>query len=183
MAEVTILSNTYFVYADVDTANDYLAAAFHADAWSALTSDDTKAKALVTAARTIDRQCWKGTKTDSAQDGEWPRDDTGVDGVINGVTPQDVINASIEMALAFVDGSELQNEATIEQRIQQLKAGSVSLTFFRGIDGTQQRFPQIIMELLRKYLCGYGDDVGGPITSGTGGTSISNKEYGYSRGI
>lgn len=183
MPQLTILSNTYFVYADVDTANDYLAAAFHADAWNALTNETTKAKALVTAARTIDRQNWKGTKTSDAQDGEWPRDNTGVDGVVDGVTPQDVIDASIEMALAFVDGSELQNEATIEQRIQQLKAGSVSLTFFRGIDGTQQRFPQIIMELLRKYLVGYGDELAGPSSSGTEGTSISNKEYGYSRGL
>ena len=183
MVDIVVGSNTYFSYLSIADADDYLLAAVHGATWQALSDDDAKARALITATRTIDRQEWKGTKTSDSQAGDWPRDSVGVDGVTDGVTPQDVLDATAEIALALVDGSELQNEATIEQRVQNLKAGSVSLTFFRGIDGTQQRFPQIIMELLRKYLVGFGDDINAPCSSGTSGSSSTGKNYGYNDGL
>lgn len=179
MVQVLIDSMTYNSYATVETADDYLDAAFHADAWRALTDSDKKAMALVTATRTLDRQRWKGEKTDEDQPLAWPRTGTGVEGVEDDVIPQNIIDACIEMALALVQGSDFQDVQNTSQKIQTMKAGSVSLTFFRGADGTPVRFPQIIQELLRDYLEGLSSSLG-TSSSGTDGKTISNNDYGYS---
>lgn len=61
MAIVTIASVDYEVYADVATADAYLAADLRLNAiWSAATADD-KARAMVTATRLLNRQSWQGT--------------------------------------------------------------------------------------------------------------------------
>lgn len=182
MVAILIGSTSYDSYASVDTADDYLNAASHGATWRALSDNDDKARYLVTATRLLDRQYWKGTKTSSSQALDWPRSNTGIDGVTDSVIPTDIINASIELALALLDGSEVQNEQTTEQKIQNLKAGSVSLTFFRGADGTPTRFPQIVQELLRDYLAGPGANLTS-VATGVSGETISNDDYGYTEGI
>lgn len=146
------------VYANIDTANKYLEAAFHADSWNALEGteeDETKAKLLVTATRILDRQLWAGTKTAEppTQTLQWPRTNTGVDGVTDDTIPTDIINASIELALSLLDGSEVQNEQNTLSKVRSMTAGSVSITNFRGIE-EEMRFPLIVTELIDKYLAG-----------------------------
>lgn len=159
---VTINSQNYDVYGDVPAADAYLDAASHATSWQAETDQTTKARLLVTATRMLDRQLWKGDKADAAQPLAWPRLNTGItpDPIVDGNgIPVDIINASFELALALMDGSEVQNQQTTRERFRSISAGSVSITNFRGIDDFPTRFPQIVQELLRNYLAGDGSTI------------------------
>lgn len=180
MATVNIDSNDYTTYATIEEADLYAAAAIHASGWRAA-DDTTKAMALVTATRLLDRQQWVGEKEDADQELAWPRVNTEVDGIEDDVIPTQVINASIEMAIALVDGATFQNDQTTAQAIQSLRAGSVSITYFRGAEGSPLRFPLIIDELLRGLLQGSGSSrISSAISTSTRcATSVTSKSFGF----
>lgn len=165
MEVVLIDSQPYDSYESVEGADAYLAAAIHATNWSSA-SDTTKAQALVTATRVLDRQRWA-----DAYDTQAERE--GVEAIMN---------ACSEMALALVDGSELQSEQSTAQKLQTIKAGSVSLTYFRGAEGRAYRFPLIVSELLRDYLAGSDLSIG-MTAAGTGGVSSTDDDFGHSGGL
>jgi len=172
------------VYADIDMADLYLQAAFHGDNWDAQ-SDDQKGKALVTATRLLDRQIWIGDKTYPDQELQWPRINTGIDevDVDSSAVPTDIVNASIEIALALVNGSTVQDDPNTTQKLSSLSAGSVSLVYYHGSDPTTpQRFPQIVYELTRKYLAGSTPAISG-VATGTDGCSITSKDFGVNQGF
>jgi hypothetical protein len=157
--EVVDLEEAVPVYAGVETADLYLSGATHGQSWFVL-DDDSKGRALVTATRTLDRQQWKGdlAETSPLQALDWPRINTGVVGVVDTEIPIDIIHASIEMALELSQGSSVQTETNVGQRIESLKAGSVAITYFGGASvSTTQRFPTIIDELISPYLLSAGD--------------------------
>lgn len=172
----------YEVYADLAMADAYMEFAFHGDTWRALTGttgDDSKERALVTATRLLNRQLWLGQLAVAGQELAWPRINTGVEGVTDTVIPPDIVTAAIEIALALVDGSEVQNEQNTGQKIQSLQAGSVGITFFRGAEGVALRFPLIVWELIKKYLTG-ASAIAGIIVSGTDGESVTRHDFGLS---
>lgn len=166
MPQVSIGSNLFTTYADVDEGNLYLSAAFHADAWRALDDDDTKARALVTATRILDRQKWR----------------TNYQTFAERLEVEAIVNASIELANYIVDGVDVQNDQNISQKIQELQAGSVSISYFRGAEGASLRFPLIVTELLKDYLM-IGTNAVSGVASGVDGESITNNDYGYTEGI
>lgn len=174
------LDSVFTVYADVEEADAYLDGSSHADNWRAITDDDTKARYLVTATRLLDRQLWAGDKTSEVQPLAWPRKNTGVTGVTDDTIPTDIISASIEMASALADGVDLQSQQNFLERVQSMSAGSVSITHFRGQD-VSTRFPQIIHELLRKYMSG-GTASYVPKSTGTDTETIFPIDLGYSTG-
>jgi len=183
MAEVDVGTETYEVYADLDTADLYAGAALHGTTYRDASNDD-KGRALTTATRTLDRQRWKGVKTDELQTLAWPRTNTGVEGVDVDEVPLNIINASIELAFALLDGSEVQNQQTTAERVRSMSAGSVSISHFRGIDNPT-RFPLIVQELIRDYLAGsLGVDEGFYATAeGIDDETSFPVEAGYLRGI
>lgn len=165
LSEVDVGGETFVVYADLDVANAYFAGAIHAANWSAAT-DTTKSQALVTATRILDRQKWiaaYGTQT------------------LRGVV-QAIQDASAEMALALVDGSDLQTEQTTGQKLQSIKAGSVSLSYFRGAEGRPHRFPVIVHELLRDYLAGADLSIS-MVATGVDAVSSTEDDFGHVEGI
>lgn len=150
------LDNEFTVYADVDEADAYLDGASHADAWRAITDDDAKARYLVTATRTLNRQNWKGDKVEITQPLAFPRvnmDVTPAPAVDENGIPVDIVSASIELALALAEGSDVQNQSSTVERVRSISAGSVSITNFRGVDDPT-RFPQIVQELIQPFLGG-----------------------------
>lgn len=182
--QVQILSELYYVYADLATANLYLNANFLATAWGDLT-DDQKGQLLVTATRLFDRQCWLGTKTDPVQPLQWPRSGTGIDGVEDNVIPDDIVNGCIEMAFAILDGNEAINQVVPgAQKIREQRAGSVSLSFFRNAEGDLRfdRFPLPVQELVQKYTCG-GTGVSGLSISGVDGQTVTDEDFGFNEGV
>ena len=181
--QVSLDTGDYNVYADLDTAEAYLGAAIHATTWNESDDDDAKGQALVTATRTLDRQLWAGSKTDAGQALQWPRTGTGVDGVTNDAVPTDIINATIELALSLMDGSEVQNEQNTLAKVRSMSAGSVSITNFRGIEEAL-RFPLIVQELINKYLAGgtISDTTFAPKAVGIDEETIFPVEVGFGTG-
>lgn len=185
--EIVDLGEGEPVYAGVDTADEYLDGAFHADNWRAL-DDDSKGRALITSTRTLDRQIWLGEKSNPAQALDWPRTNTGVAGVVDDQIPQDIIDASIELALSLTQGSNVQNVQSTDSNISSLRAGSAAITYFRGggNGGQPTRFPQIVWELVRPYVTGAGKGakVAAPATAfGTDKETVTNKDFGFTRGL
>jgi hypothetical protein len=184
------------VYADVEMADAYLNAAVHGQSWFAL-DDDTKGRALVSATRTLDRQSWKGDLADpvTPQALDWPRINTGIVGVVGTAIPEDIVDASIELALSLSQGSSVQTETNVAQKISSLKAGSVSISYFGGAEvTTTQRFPTIIDELLAPYLLSGGSSlgannfgstqgVGSGMAYGTDGVSETENDFGVTEGM
>lgn len=166
MQDVLIGSATYQSYASLSYADEYLAAALHADAdWSDAT-DDSKGRALVTMTRILDRQRWASGYATQAER-------AAVDGIVT---------ACIEGALALLAGSDFQSEQSTAQKLESLRAGSVTLTYFRGAEGVPHRFPQIVHELLRDYLAGSDQSLAGQAT-GTAGTSSTEDDFGHTGGL
>jgi hypothetical protein len=175
MAEVTIGSETYFVYADVPDADAYLEASVGeaADAWR--NADEvSKARALVSGTRAIDAQAWKGEKTDAGQEGAFPR--TGLtypDGsaVPSDEVPPEVVNASIELASMLNAGLPIYPAEARQTVARRLKAGSVEIENFRQF-GFLAIFPSAVMRLLGFWLAGAGGTgFGGSESFGTCGRS------------
>lgn len=166
MEAIIIDSAAYDSYRTVAQADEYLAASLHAGTdWSGST-DTTKGQALVTATRILDRQKWRADYDTQAER----------------LAVQAILDACCEMALALVQGSDFQSEQTTTQKLQTIKAGSVSLTYFRGAEGRPHRFPTIVNELLRDYLAG-SDATSYGKSFGTGGTSSTADDFGHSEPI
>jgi len=176
---VSVGGTEYDVYAAIADANSYLEAEVSAAAtkWrsASLTDNDTKARALVSATRLIDRQSWPGSKTDGDyQTLEWPRKGTGITGVDQDVIPQQIIDACILLAAEINNGSKVTSESTTDSRTKRLKAGSVEKEFFRELDGGT-RFPTAIEELLRGLRGGVG--LSGVVATGTDTCSDFRDRY------
>jgi hypothetical protein len=112
MPTVTINAVDYDVYADLDTADEFLAADFSADAWRAETDVDQKARADVTATRLLDRIRWAGEKTDPDQLHAFPR--TGITGLDEDTVPQPIIDASIVLAKLIHAGSSVDSQPSTQ---------------------------------------------------------------------
>lgn len=166
MEVIMIGSQPYDSYASLAYADQYLAASISGAAdWSAA-EESTREQALVTSTRVLDRQRWR-----PAYDTQAERE--GV---------QDIIDASVEMALALVQGSSLQTAQNTAQALQSIKAGSVALSYFRGAEGRALRFPLPVWELLRDYLAG-GDATFGAVASGTDGVTVTGANLGFTEGL
>lgn len=167
---VTIDGSEFDVFADVATADQYLAAEFSdaAAKWrdAAQTDADAKARALVSATRLLNRQQWPGSKTDEDQSLAWPRTGTGISGVEDAVVPQAIIDASILLAAEINNGANVISNDSTDDRIRSQQAGSVSISYFRDLDGGP-RFPTAVQELLLPYLSGGVSMVSGVLSYGT----------------
>lgn len=157
---------SHAAYGDTFDADEYLTFAQHASTTWSSASTTTKSVALATATRILDRQKWADSY--ATQDDRF--------------AVQAIRNACYEIALALLDGSDLQSEQTTAQKLQSIRAGSVSLTYFRGAEGRPHRFPTIVQELLRDYLAG-GTDLAYGQSFGTGGTSSTADDFGHSEPI
>lgn len=177
--DVLIGSAVYTSFVSLDDAEFYAVGATNFETWNALT-DDEKSRFLVSSTRTLDRQNWKGEKTDSDNVHEWPR--TGIAGVDDATLPVNIINATIELALALADGSTAQTQSGGETEVKRLKAGSVEIENFRRISDLTvvRRFPLIVTELIQELLKSSGI---GAKSSGTGKKSPFSKDFSLTDGF
>jgi hypothetical protein len=185
MPTVTINGVDYDVYADLPTAQAYLAAQITATAWNAA-DPTTQSQALVSMTRTLDRQLWQGAQTDGYETHAWPRtglyypDGTPVDPES---VPLALVDACCEGAAQLVDGSTLQDVANTFNYDKVIKAGSVSVEKFRQVDDAP-RFPQVVQELIGFWLGGDSSNIPvGARSTGTGGRSIMGEKYDVNRGF
>lgn len=188
MSTVEIQSQVYDVYADVQEATLYIQAAFNGATWIAA-DELVKKQSLVAASRVFDRTCWLGDPAGlSAQALAWPRINTGIAGVADDVIPQDIIDGAIELALAMVNGSSVETNATPNaQQLEIIKAGSVMLQYFRGaesINAALDRFPLPVMEYVKQYMCGAAAQLTGIATGTTSSErSVTGDNFGWNEGL
>jgi len=154
--EITIDEVAYFAYADVPTADAYLAADSNAAAWRAA-DDITKQRALITATRILDRQSWKSDLDQASR-----------------ALLEPIVHATAELAAQLVAGYDAANRQHTGQAVRRQKAGSVEIEYFRGAEGSPLRLPLPVWELIKPYLAGASAALGGSIAYGTDGCSIAD---------
>ncbi len=180
MPTVTIGSNSYAVYSSLDYANKYLAGDFTATKWRAETDDDVLKRALISAARLLDRQVWPGTKEDADQLEAWPR--TGVSGVEDGEIPQQIIDANALLAKYIHEGSSVETSTSTANNTRRLKAGSAEIEYFFPLtNGT--RLPLPVQELLAGLLGTGGAVIAAAQSFDTDRCSSADDNYGRSAPI
>lgn len=179
MATVTIGAVDYQVYSDLDYANEFLAADFTAAAWRAEEDEDQLGRALVSAARLLDRQVWPGDKEESDQLTAWPR--TGVSGVEDGEIPQQLIDANALLAKFIHEGSSVETSSSTANNVRRQAAGSVSIEYFYPTSGT--RLPLPVSELLAGLLGGSGSIISPAQSFDTCRPSSADDNYGHTVGF
>lgn len=174
---VTIGSTEYDVYADITTADQYLAAESGATAWRDEADETVKARALVSATRLIDRQQWPGERYEADQPLAWPRSGTGLSGVEDTVIPQEVIDATCVLASMIVAGVDVTGTpSTTAGSIKRQQAGSVSIEYFGDFSTTGTRLPLQVTEILAP-LFGSTSFAGGARAHGTDACSDFSRGY------
>jgi hypothetical protein len=182
MPTVIIGGETFEVYEDVAAIDAYMEGSPSSSgaAWRAQTDEDEKARAAVGATRYLNRLPWLGEKAAESQTLEWPR--TGITDVDEAVTPEKVLEAFYELAGLINAGEPIGDTpgfAAAEAR--RLKAGSVEIENFRSL--AVQRYPQIVLDLLRDYLSSGASLDGGSYATGTAKKSQFRRGYGLTHGF
>ena len=170
-------ANSYATIAEADT---YLDDSVRAGSWEFL-DDDSKARALLTATRMLDRRDWDGELADEDQTLSVPR--TGLADYGSTQFPSPIIEACIELAYELTLDSEVENTSQ-GKNTKRLKAGAAEIEYFRpgGVRGMAsiKRFPEVVEEIIAPLLGG-GSSLGEAF--GTDGTSSFPSGYGLTDGF
>jgi hypothetical protein len=147
---VVVGTNSYLTVSEADS---YFADRLNAAEWTVATTGD-KEKALIMAARQIDRLSFMGSITSTSQSMAWPR--TGVadrEGrpVSSTVVPQEVKDAQAETALSLLRG-ELTDGG--DRGIQRVKAGSVEVEYDSAVP--VRTIPDIASSILASFVIATG---------------------------
>lgn len=139
---LTVGTNSYISVADAD---DYFAERLYVSDWTGATSTD-KANALMMARRAIDRQAFIGSRASDNQLLAWPR--SGILDVDDATTPQAILDAQCELALAFLREDLTADDGT--RGVRRLQAGSVAIEY----DGRApaRNLPDAVSALLAPFL-------------------------------
>jgi len=137
-------------YIGVADAKEYFLSRVGSEAWD-YASDGDRLKALNNATKIIDRLKYLGQKADSTQDHEFPRYDplTTFPEV-----PQDILDATCEMALALLDGVDPQLEFDNLSQIASNYA-NIKSNFDRTVlpEHIQAGVPSVVgYQLIKPYL-------------------------------
>jgi hypothetical protein len=176
--QIAIGEVNYPVFAELADAMDYLAVDPLAAGW--LAGDEiARNKWLVMATRILDRQNWRGEKTDEENALAWPR--TGIEDVDPATIPDRLEFATIELASQLANGYDAAGQITTASSIKSQRAGSVAQEFFApGLAGTDpgHRFPLPVWELIKSWIeAAGGESFGASSASGTCGPRISEIDY------
>lgn len=109
-------------------------------------SDDDKLRALTTATRMIDRLEFAGDKASEDQELEFPRDD-------DTTVPTDIVNASIEQALALIDGADPDLER-LSLGVTDSKTGDANTKYDRSF-ANERIVHGILSDIAWNYLKPY----------------------------
>lgn len=175
---VTIAAVNYSVYSitatPVTDADQYLNAKIGAAAWAATSADD-KARALVSAARWIDRVIeFSGTQSSPTQPLDWPREGATCNGgAIAGspFVPDEVAFAEFELAFILIGNPAAQAAASQGSNVKAVKAGSAGVEFFSPTLGSssETRLPSVAHDLISCLFAAQG--FGSGLASGVSGES------------
>lgn len=160
-------SGDFYVYTSLADANDYMVGSPNWTTWHTH-NDDFRSRALVEAARLLDRQKWK-----EAYDTRSERE-----------VVQNILDASVEIAyLISIGETGLVDNPTTFDPVKRVRADVVEVENFRSFNAadTPKRFPQKIHELLKDYLASTSGKVvaAAPSSSGTSKTTNAFDDWDY----
>jgi len=179
-------------YATVAEADAYLDDSLVAGLTWVAVDPDSKSRALLTATRIIEKQCWQGSPTDESptQTTQWPR--TGVmdkygNAIDSATVPDQIVSATIELAFELSQDSTGETSGGTGSNNKKLQAGSASIEFFRPSGGpngagSEYRFNPHIQELIGQFLDGQ-TGAGGKLGDSTGTSQFTDcDEFGLTEG-
>ncbi len=137
-------------YVTVEEADSYFYNTLQSEEWNKYDTS-TKARALITATRQIDRLPFAGRKLDINQSLEFPRTTTNIaftDGI-----PNEIIYATCEQALFLLKGGSKRQELQ-QQGVKSYSLGDLSETFTDNLSEAQKTICPEALSYLRKYLLG-----------------------------
>lgn len=138
---ITVGENSYI---DIDGADEYFAGRLHTEAWTGADAE-TKEKALKQATRQIDRQPFRGRKSDREQTLAFPRyPDTEI--------PKEVQEACCEEALALLERGNSQRRKLQQEGVQSFTLGNMSENYAAGAG--KGLLSHEAKELLQPWLIG-----------------------------
>lgn len=80
----------------------------------------------------------------------------------------DILAGLIEYAFELAQDADAETTGSTASDIKRLKADTVEVEYFRGTPpGAATRFPLVVWEYVRKFMCGSGGSSRGGIASGT----------------
>lgn len=186
-AEVTIGDNDYPVYSDLDdVVGPYLDGSF-SDAGTAWRDAETDAKkrAMVQATRILNATSWEGEVTTAGQDLAWPRSGlTYADGteVPDDEIPQQVTDAFCEITGDVILGQAAETQSRIATGVRSLRAGSVSIDYFKFFTETPP-FPRMILNMIGLWMTGATSGSAASEASGVDDCTAFDREYNVNRGF
>jgi len=174
MIDLTLSTNTYRVYATLNDITVYVAGdIILGPAWDAITDNDYKARAAITATRFMAQLPWSGNAV-TAPDA-WPRND--ILNVGNTETPDAVVAAYSILAAQLITTPNLLTKFTASANsskgsVKRVKGGSAEVEFdtsassIKVVSGVAQLVPPSVVDLLKPYLIAVSS------TPGTGGAEL-----------
>ena len=131
-------------YCTIEYAEEYFSGKIYTEEWDEADAT-TKEKALKEATRAIDRQPFRGRKTNPEQELAFPRHpDTEI--------PKEVQEACCEEALALLERGNSQRRKLQQEGVQSFTLGNMSETYAPGAG--RGLLSQEAKELLRPWLLG-----------------------------
>jgi hypothetical protein len=160
MGTVTIGSGSFDIYGTAADANTYFLANANAQAWRDAEGLDRN-RALVTSARSFDRQSWVGAMVDptTPQPLAWPRSGVTDRNGQADTFPQDVIEGSWEWALEILKNPSVANSTPgsntkrtrTKEKVDVIEV-EAEIEFFKSTLGRGARFSTAVMELVGLFL-------------------------------
>jgi hypothetical protein len=140
---------------------------------------------MVQATRVLNSTAWQGDVAVAGQALAWPRSGlTYPDGteVPDDAIPQQVLDAFCEITADVVQGVAAQTAAQVASGVRSLRAGSVSIDYFRFF-GPTPVFPQNIINLVGYWMAGYASAGAESISTGVDDCTSFDREYNVNRGF
>ena len=143
LVDIVIGTATLSSYASVDEADAYLLgdAGPRRVTWTSA-DEDAKARALVTATRTLDRLPWRGSRSMTTQATAWPRSGIGTTSL-----PTDIEVAAVLIAAHLVayPGVQLAEPATVAEE----EVGDKRVRYFHHLADLVERVvgPELAVEV------------------------------------
>ncbi len=140
-------------YVTVEEADSYFDSTLQnkSEEWNKYDTS-TKARALITATRQIDRLPFAGRKLDINQFLEFPRTTTTNIAFTDGI-PNEIIYATCEQALFLLKGGSKRQELQ-QQGVKSYSLGDLSETFTENLSDAQKTICPEALAYLRKFMLG-----------------------------
>ncbi len=147
-------------YVSVAEADAYFDLRLYATSWTGVSSNDTKARALISATRRVDQVAFDGYRASAAQALQWPRTESydyeREEYLLDNTVPQRIKDAVCELALNMLTAAADPSATDALSKFSALSLpGGLSLTLRDGSTANDS-LPPVVLRLLTPFMSGNG---------------------------